>query len=370
MLASRPPVRLTIPSLMPCVPQVVVTDVAAGRTWFFAADCWLDAAQPGGQTERLLHASSTDATAERRSYEVTVVTGKQANAGTHAPVFVTLHGSAGPPVTSAASAAAAGSSQASPAGKASPAPPGPASPSAAPPAAAAAAAVTQLQSSSLQQLLDADGRAPALQPGHSASFVTPPMRPLGQLRQLTLELDVAASQHQVCVFGQPACVSLFACARAGTHCQPVCHCRHPAPTRPRHGTATTCAWWTWALVRPGSSRAAHGWAVHPARTQRGSSQRCPWRRSGSCGQRPAQRRCGSCSSRRSSWRGSSSTRWTCSPLGARQRKVGAAQRRHTCTRASVHAWGGAQAGAHVHTRTRTAMEHCWRRSQGGWRRCC
>lgn len=50
--------------------QIEVLDVAAGRLWFFEADCWLDAAQGDGKTERLLLASVTDPLADRRAYRV------------------------------------------------------------------------------------------------------------------------------------------------------------------------------------------------------------------------------------------------------------------------------------------------------------
>lgn len=54
--------------------QVEVTDVAAGRTWYFEADCWLDAAAAGqgsaGRAERLLIASSNNPLADRKTYQV------------------------------------------------------------------------------------------------------------------------------------------------------------------------------------------------------------------------------------------------------------------------------------------------------------
>jgi hypothetical protein len=50
--------------------QVEVTDVATGTTWYFAAECWLDAAQVDGATERLLLASDKDPWADRTAYKV------------------------------------------------------------------------------------------------------------------------------------------------------------------------------------------------------------------------------------------------------------------------------------------------------------
>ena len=50
--------------------QVEVTDVAAGRTWYFAGNCWLDAAQGDGLTERLLNASDKDPMAGKTAYQV------------------------------------------------------------------------------------------------------------------------------------------------------------------------------------------------------------------------------------------------------------------------------------------------------------
>jgi hypothetical protein len=55
--------------------QVEVTDVAAGRTWYFEADCWLDAAAAaakgaGGRAELLLTASNSNPMADRKTYQV------------------------------------------------------------------------------------------------------------------------------------------------------------------------------------------------------------------------------------------------------------------------------------------------------------
>lgn len=64
---------LTVTRMPVCVHgcvQVEVTDVAAGRTWFFEADAWLDASQGDRKTERLLDASSTDPMADRQQYRV------------------------------------------------------------------------------------------------------------------------------------------------------------------------------------------------------------------------------------------------------------------------------------------------------------
>jgi hypothetical protein len=57
-----------------CALQVEVTDVAAGRTWYFEADCWLDAAAAAkgaaGTAELLLTASSSNPLADRKTYQV------------------------------------------------------------------------------------------------------------------------------------------------------------------------------------------------------------------------------------------------------------------------------------------------------------
>jgi hypothetical protein len=53
--------------------QVEVTDVAAGKTWYFAGECWLDAAQGDGMTERLLAASDKDPRADMIAYKVRVM---------------------------------------------------------------------------------------------------------------------------------------------------------------------------------------------------------------------------------------------------------------------------------------------------------
>ena len=57
---------------LPCrvVLQVEVTDVAAGKTWYFAAQCWLDEATGDGATERLLLASDKDPWADMATYKV------------------------------------------------------------------------------------------------------------------------------------------------------------------------------------------------------------------------------------------------------------------------------------------------------------
>jgi hypothetical protein len=49
-----------------------VTDFAAGKTWYFAGECWLDAAQGDGMTERLLAASDKDPRADMIAYKVGV----------------------------------------------------------------------------------------------------------------------------------------------------------------------------------------------------------------------------------------------------------------------------------------------------------
>jgi hypothetical protein len=54
--------------------QVEVTDTAAGRTWYFEADCWLDAAAAKGaatrRAELLLTASNSNPMADRKTYQV------------------------------------------------------------------------------------------------------------------------------------------------------------------------------------------------------------------------------------------------------------------------------------------------------------
>jgi hypothetical protein len=56
--------------------QVDVTDVSANKTWFFEADCWLDAAgqqqQKGSsqRAERLLTASCSNPLADRKTFQV------------------------------------------------------------------------------------------------------------------------------------------------------------------------------------------------------------------------------------------------------------------------------------------------------------
>jgi hypothetical protein len=56
-----------------CVGQVEVTDVAADKTWYFAGECWLDATQGDGMTERLLAASDKDPRADMIAYKVGVI---------------------------------------------------------------------------------------------------------------------------------------------------------------------------------------------------------------------------------------------------------------------------------------------------------
>jgi hypothetical protein len=53
--------------------QIEVTIVAAGRTWYFEADCWLDTAaakSAAGRAELLLTASSSNFMADRKTYQV------------------------------------------------------------------------------------------------------------------------------------------------------------------------------------------------------------------------------------------------------------------------------------------------------------
>lgn len=61
-----------IPLRCGCVAQVEVTDIAAGKTWYFAGKFWLDAAQGDGLTERLLTASDKDPHADMVTYKVGV----------------------------------------------------------------------------------------------------------------------------------------------------------------------------------------------------------------------------------------------------------------------------------------------------------
>jgi hypothetical protein len=118
--------------------------------------------------------------------QVTVYTSKCQGAGTDGAVFVTLHGNQGAPITSASASSSSGSSttgmlsslqlqqqsaQTSPASS----------------AAAAAAVAAGWRSSGRHELRG--GRAGGLAEGSVASFTLPSMRALGQLRQLTLELE-------------------------------------------------------------------------------------------------------------------------------------------------------------------------------------
>jgi hypothetical protein len=52
------------------VVQAEVTDVATGKTWYFAADCWLDASQGDKAIEQLLPASDSDPWAAMTTYKV------------------------------------------------------------------------------------------------------------------------------------------------------------------------------------------------------------------------------------------------------------------------------------------------------------
>ncbi|WIA17082.1 hypothetical protein OEZ85_013981 [Tetradesmus obliquus] len=173
--------------------QVEVTDVAAGRTWYFEADCWLDAAAAGqgsaGRAERLFIASSNNPLADRKTYQVTVYTSKREGAGTDGAVYATLHGSQGLPITSAPAGSSTGT--ASPAQRQQQQPDKAASPSSA--AAAAAAAAAGWRSSGRHELRG--GRAGGLGEGSAVSVTLPSMRSLGQLRQLTLELESVTGER-------------------------------------------------------------------------------------------------------------------------------------------------------------------------------
>lgn len=50
--------------------QVEVTDLATGKMWYFAADCWLDASQGDKATQRLLLASDSDPWADMTTWKV------------------------------------------------------------------------------------------------------------------------------------------------------------------------------------------------------------------------------------------------------------------------------------------------------------
>jgi hypothetical protein len=116
--------------------------------------------------------------------QVTVHTSKHEGAGTDSAVFVTLHGSPGAPVTSASNSSSNISSstgmlsslqlqqqvETHAAGHG-----------------AAAAAAAGWRSSGRHELRGS--RAAGLAAGSVASFTLPSMRSLGQLRQLTLELE-------------------------------------------------------------------------------------------------------------------------------------------------------------------------------------
>lgn len=67
--------------MLPVLLQVEVTDVATGKVWYFAAECWLDATQGDRATLRLLLASDKDPWADMTSYKV-----GRAGAGHHGAV--------------------------------------------------------------------------------------------------------------------------------------------------------------------------------------------------------------------------------------------------------------------------------------------
>lgn len=115
--------------------------------------------------------------------QVTVYTSKREGAGTDGAVYATLHGSQGLPITSAPAGSSTGT--ASPAQRQQQQPEKAASPSSA--AAAAAAAAAGWRSSGRHELRG--GRAGGLGEGSAVSVTLPSMRSLGQLRQLTLELE-------------------------------------------------------------------------------------------------------------------------------------------------------------------------------------
>lgn len=77
--------RVVLGCCMPSFLQVEVTDVATGKTWYFAAECWLDAAQGDGVTERLLLASDKDPWADRTAYKVRAWGCLPTSSKTHCP---------------------------------------------------------------------------------------------------------------------------------------------------------------------------------------------------------------------------------------------------------------------------------------------
>lgn len=161
--------------------QVEVTDIAASKTYYFAAECWLGAAQGDGATERLLLASAKDPWADMTAYRVTLFTSSRAGAGTTAALAVTLHGSKGPPTTS--TAGGRGSKQAAAVAASASSTPG------TPRGSMASSGRCELTVAGSQ-----DSRV-TLVAGSNCSFTLPSMHSLGQLRQLLLEVDtLTASQ--------------------------------------------------------------------------------------------------------------------------------------------------------------------------------
>lgn len=168
----------------PCLAlQVEVTDIAASKTYYFAAECWLGAAQGDGATERLLLASFKDPWADMTAYRVTVFTSSRPGAGTTAALAVTLQGSKGPPTTSTAGDRGLGDRAAATVGaSASDSTPGT-------PRGMASSGRCELKVAGSE-----DGQV-TLVTGGSCSFNLPSMHSLGQLRQLLLEVDTSSASQ-------------------------------------------------------------------------------------------------------------------------------------------------------------------------------
>lgn len=161
--------------------QVEVTDIAAGKSYYFAAECWLGAAQGERSAERLLLASAKDPWADMTAYRVTVFTSSRAGAGTTAALAVTLHGSKGPPTTS--TAGGQGSDRASAVAANASSTPG------TPRGSMASSGRCELKVAGSE-----DSRV-TLVAGSSCSFTLPSMHSLGQLRQLLLEVDTSTASQ-------------------------------------------------------------------------------------------------------------------------------------------------------------------------------
>jgi hypothetical protein len=132
------------------------------------------------------HCEETDGSGVALVAQVNVHTSKRQGAGTAGAVFVTLHGSQGPPVTSSSNSSSSSSSTGTPRLQQQ-SQQTPTHTNSAGGSAAGAAAAAGWRSSGRHELRG--GRAGGLEEGSVAIFSLPSMRSLGQLRQLTLELQ-------------------------------------------------------------------------------------------------------------------------------------------------------------------------------------